>query len=53
MGIEAAMAAGMPAVLVPDANLDISRVTGAAAVIKSMEDFNPAEWGLPPFAALN
>lgn len=54
VGAEAAAAAGMPAVLVPDARLDVSRgVKGATVVIGSLEDFKPEEWGLPAMAALN
>jgi len=41
----------MPAVFVPDAKLDKSlHPASAAAVLSSMEQFAPEEWGLPPFA---
>lgn len=53
IGIKAAAAAGMPAVLVPDPNLDVSKVLAAAAVLGSLDEFDPAAWGLPPFAVLN
>ncbi|GBF89701.1 hypothetical protein Rsub_02871 [Raphidocelis subcapitata] len=49
VGVEAAVAAGMPAVFVPDPNLDADGVAGAAAVLPSLEAFDPAEWGLPPY----
>jgi hypothetical protein len=49
VGVEAAVAAGMPAVFVPDPNLDAGGVSGAAAVLPSLEAFDPAEWGLPPY----
>ncbi|KAI8476765.1 MAG: HAD-like domain-containing protein [Monoraphidium minutum] len=49
VGVQAAVAAGMPVVLVPDPNLDSSEVRGAAAIIGSLEGFNPEEWGLPPY----
>jgi hypothetical protein len=43
----------MPAVLVPDARLDVSKVAGATAVLRSLEEFDPAAWGLPPYPVLN
>lgn len=39
----------MPVVLIPDPNLDKALHTGATAVLQSMEDFVPGEWGLPPY----
>lgn len=52
VGVQAAAAAGMPVVLVPDPNLDTSKVERlASAVLRSLEDFVPEEWGLPPYAA--
>jgi pseudouridine-5'-monophosphatase len=53
VGAQAAAAAGMPCVLVPDSNLDKTLVEGcgAAAVITSLEAFVPEEWGLPPYAS--
>lgn len=53
VGVAAAVAAGMPAVLVPDPRLDVKSVAGAAAVLRSLEDFVPEQWGLPAMAALN
>jgi beta-phosphoglucomutase-like phosphatase (HAD superfamily) len=53
VGVEAAAAAGMPAVLVPDARLDVAGVKGATAVLPSLEEFDPAQWGLPPYPVLN
>ncbi|CAG9461296.1 unnamed protein product [Pedinophyceae sp. YPF-701] len=50
-GVEAAAAAGMPCVLVPDANLDISGGTKATLVLPSLVEFDPAAFGLPPFAS--
>jgi pseudouridine-5'-monophosphatase len=48
-GVEAALAAGMPAVAVPDPNMESSRYPGALAVLRSLEEFDPAPWGLPPY----
>jgi pseudouridine-5'-monophosphatase len=48
-GVEAAGAAGMPAVAVPDPNMDSSRYPGALMVLRSLEAFDPAPWGLPPY----
>lgn len=36
-------------VMIPDENLDASLHHGAHQVLKSMEDFQPQEWGLPPY----
>ncbi|GIL44447.1 hypothetical protein Vafri_1912 [Volvox africanus] len=49
-GVQAALAAGMRVVMVPDAGLpaELQRC-GATAVLRSLEDFNPVEWGLPPY----
>jgi pseudouridine-5'-monophosphatase len=49
VGVAAARAAGYHAVLVPDPNLDAALHAGASAVLPSLESFEPAEWGLPPF----
>ncbi|KAF6033936.1 hypothetical protein EB796_007755 [Bugula neritina] len=49
-GVEAAVAAGIPCVLVPDVNLDITKVKDKAAeVLKSLEDFVPEKYGLPTY----
>lgn len=48
-GVQAAKNAGMSVVMVPDPRLDSSFHAAADQVIKSLMDFNPAEWGLPPF----
>ena len=50
-GVEAAVAAGMPVVMIPDKNVPAAQTVGATQVIMSMEDFVPEEWGLPPFKA--
>ena len=44
-----ALAAGMQVVAVPEPGF-ADRVSGAHAIIESLEAFDPASWGLPPFA---
>ncbi|XP_021845507.2 (DL)-glycerol-3-phosphatase 2 [Spinacia oleracea] len=48
-GVEAAKNAEMSVVMIPDPRLDSSYHAVADEVLKSLTDFNPAEWGLPPF----
>lgn len=48
-GVNAAKNAGMFAVMVPDPRLDSSFHDVADQVLKSLLDFDPSEWGLPPF----
>ncbi len=48
-GIEAACAAGMAAIAVPDPNLDHGAFPAAAQVLRSLTEFDPAEWGLPAY----
>ncbi|TXG60974.1 hypothetical protein EZV62_012337 [Acer yangbiense] len=48
-GVNAAKNAGMSAVMVPDPRLDSSHYSVADQVLSSLLDFNPSDWGLPPF----
>ncbi|XP_051148900.1 (DL)-glycerol-3-phosphatase 2 [Andrographis paniculata] len=48
-GVQAAKNAGMSVVMVPDPRLDSSYHQIADQVLHSLLDFNPSEWGLPPF----
>lgn len=50
-GVLAAKNAGMSAVMVPDPRLDASYHGTADEVLSSLLNFNPTEWGLPPFEA--
>jgi pseudouridine-5'-monophosphatase len=48
-GIEAARTAGMSVVAVPHPGMSHQDFGGASQVLSSLESFNPALWGLPPF----
>jgi HAD superfamily hydrolase (TIGR01509 family) len=50
-GVEAAVAAGMRVVVVPDPHMDPQNYPAAVPIIASLDDFKPGEWGLPPFPA--
>lgn len=50
-GVAAAKAAGMQCVMVPDPNLDPALCQEADQVLRSLEEFRPEQWGLPPFPA--
>lgn len=54
-GVQAAQAAGMAAVMVPDPQLDTRLVEQLKpdAVLKSLTDFRPEQWGLPAFTLRN
>ncbi|ESR66613.1 (DL)-glycerol-3-phosphatase 2 [Citrus sinensis] len=53
-GVLAAKNAGMSVVMVPDPRLDSSYHSNADQLLSSLLDFNPKDWGLPPFEdALN
>eukprot|EP00026_Physarum_polycephalum_P016451 Phypoly_transcript_17361.p1 GENE.Phypoly_transcript_17361~~Phypoly_transcript_17361.p1 ORF type:complete len:227 (+),score=42.65 Phypoly_transcript_17361:108-788(+) len=49
-GVEAAVAAGMRVVAIPDKKADLSLFSKADQILSSMSDFKPEEWHLPPFA---
>jgi pseudouridine 5'-phosphatase len=48
-GIDAARAAGMYAVAVPDPHMEDSAYPHANQIIRSLNDLDLASWGLPPF----
>ena len=48
-GTEAALAAGMSVVVVPDPNMDHCRYKNASQIISSLKNFDPEYWGLPKF----
>lgn len=49
-GVEAARAAGMRCVMVPDPRLPEEQRRGACEVLRSLEEFDPGAWGLPAYA---
>ncbi|XP_068648473.1 (DL)-glycerol-3-phosphatase 2-like isoform X1 [Aristolochia californica] len=48
-GVAAAKTAGMSVVMVPDPRLDIKHQAAADQVLSSLLEFNPSDWGLPPY----
>lgn len=48
-GVQAALAAGMYVVAVPDPRMECAALRGAHQVLASLEEFDPAAWGLPPY----
>jgi len=49
-GVEAALAAGMFVVAVPDPNMDSGVYVGAHQIIRSLDELDLAYWGFPPYA---
>lgn len=48
-GVTAANSAGMQVVMVPDPRLSEERCAHATQVLRSLADFKPEQFGLPPF----
>jgi len=49
-GAEAALAAGMSVVVVPDPNMNHDAYPDGARIIRTLDDFDPVPYGLPPVA---
>jgi len=47
IGVQAAIAAGMRVIAVPHAAMDRSRFSMATAILDSLSEFRPQDWGLP------
>jgi len=50
-GVEAALAAGMPVVAVPNPAMNLDSYQDANQILPSLESFDPALWGLPAYPA--
>ena len=48
-GVAAALAAGMPVVMVPEPRVSEEDRRAATVALPSLLDFDPVAWGLPPF----
>ncbi len=48
-GVEAALAAGMKVIAVPDPNMDSSAYPGAHQILRTLDEFEPTHWALPSF----
>jgi pseudouridine-5'-monophosphatase len=46
VGVDAARAAGMTVIAVPDPNMDPKAYSSPDAILASLEEFDPAEWGV-------
>lgn len=49
-GMQAAIAAGMSVVVIPDAVFDSQLFKAAAQILTSMTEFNPQDWNLPGYS---
>jgi pseudouridine-5'-monophosphatase len=47
-GVEAALAAGMKVIAIPDPNMNPNRYPGAHQILSGLGAFDPSSWGLPP-----
>ena len=49
VGVEAARTAGMAVIAVPDPHLELDIFREADCILPDLNEFNPADWGLPPY----
>jgi pseudouridine-5'-monophosphatase len=48
VGVEAACAAGMSVIAIPDPNMNPEEFRSADRILRHLGEFDPAAWGLPP-----
>jgi pseudouridine-5'-monophosphatase len=51
-GLQAALAAGMSVIVVPDPHMTPAAFPGAHQVLRNLNQFDPAAWGLPPYSPI-
>jgi len=49
VGVEAARSAGMAVIAVPDPDMTFEAFRAADDILRNLDEFDPAAWGLPPY----